>query len=246
MDLSTPDVAGAKRFYSAVFGWEFADSGEDLGGYVMASVKGNSVAGIGTAKPGARPAWLLYFSVSDAEKLELVIPENGGAVLVPSFDVGELGRALVATDPAGAPFGAWQAKQHIGAELVNEPGALTWEDLRSNDPAASQSFFAKLFGYRFDSVPMAPDGYAVFAAEGDEAPMGGIGGMMDMAGAPSHWIVCFGVGDADEAMTVARDSGGSVVKEAKDTPYGRIAMLGDNAGATFCVISSPSGPDRSG
>ena len=43
------------------------------------------------------------------------------------MDVGTQARMLVAVDPAGAVFGAWQAGEHTGAQLVKEPGAFTWE-----------------------------------------------------------------------------------------------------------------------
>ena len=38
------------------------------------------------------------------------------------FDVFDAGRMTIATDPSGAHFGVWQAGQHIGAQLANDPG----------------------------------------------------------------------------------------------------------------------------
>ncbi len=36
----------------------------------------------------------------------------------------------VVQDPTGAFFSIWQAKGSIGAEIVNEPGTLCWNELR--------------------------------------------------------------------------------------------------------------------
>ena len=84
----------------------------------------------------------------------------------------------IAADPSGAVFGIWQAGQMIGSSLVNEPGGLTWEDLRSTDPAAAQDFYRALFGYRLDPVEMAGPDYGTFALPGEQAPLGGMGPMM--------------------------------------------------------------------
>ena len=46
----------------------------------------------------------------------------GGQVLMPATDIGDAGRMAFVADPTGAAVGLWQANQHIGATLVNEPG----------------------------------------------------------------------------------------------------------------------------
>ena len=49
------------------------------------------------------------------------------------FDVMDVGRMAVIVDPAGAALCLWEPKRHIGASLVNTPGALTWNDLLTPD-----------------------------------------------------------------------------------------------------------------
>ena len=151
-------------------------------------------------------------------------------------------------DPAGAAFGVWQAGEHIGAQMVNEPGAITWEDLRSNDPDASRSFFASLFGYRFDPIGEAMPGYTTFAFADEEAPLGGMGPVLGAEVQPSHWDVYFNVDSTDEAVSRAEAAGGGVLSPALDGPYGRMAALADPAGAAFTVIEADQSrmPDRSG
>lgn len=247
-DLMTPDVAAAKAFYADVLGWTYQDSEQEYGGYAVAEVRGAAAGGIGPQREGARTAWTLYLASDDADATAAAISEHGGTVLLPPGDVGPLGRMLVAADPTGAAFGVWQGGSHIGAGIVNEPGGLTWEDLRSPDPDAARAFYTAVFGYRTDALPMAGPDYATFALAGEEAPLGGMGGMMGADGAPAHWLVYFGVADAAAAAGAAERSGGSVLAPAFETPYGRMAGLADPAGAAFWVVETTGEdqPDRAG
>ena len=62
------------------------------------------------------------------------VREAGGTVVVDPFDVFDAGRMTIAQDPTGAVFGVWQAGEHIGAQLANEPGTLNWNECRTTDP----------------------------------------------------------------------------------------------------------------
>jgi predicted enzyme related to lactoylglutathione lyase len=248
-DVMATDVRASGAFYSAVLGWTVPEPEEQWGGYVTAEVGGNVVAGIGPVQQGARAAWTLYLATDDAEGVVATASEHGGTVLGPVMDVADLGRMAILTDPAGAVFGLWQAGTMIGAGLVNEPGGLVWEDLRSSDPDAARSFYGALFGYEQEAVEMAGPDYTVFRLPSEQAPLGGMGGMMGSPdGTPSHWLVYFAVADADAAVTAAEAAGGSVLSPAKDTPFGRMAWLADPDGAAFTVMrvdpSAPT-PDRS-
>lgn len=207
------------------------------------------VAGIGPLQ-GGPAAWTVYLASDDVEGLAARAPEHGGTVLAPVMDVGDLGRMAILADPSGAAFGLWQAGTMIGAGMVNEPGGLTWEDLRASDPDASRAFYGALFGYDYDRIEMAGPDYTTFRLPSEQAPLGGMGGMMDSPeGTRSHWLVYFGVADTDAAVAAAQAAGGSVVSPAKDTQFGRMAWLADPDGAVFTVMSidtAQPGPDRSG
>jgi hypothetical protein len=145
---------------------------------------------------------------------------------------------IAASDPSGAVFGVWQAGEHIGAGIVNEPGGLTWEDLRSTDPAAAKTFYASVFGYEFDPLPTAGDDYDMFKLPGSD-PVGGMGGMMGLDGMPSHWVVYFGVADTDAAVARAEAKGGRAVVAPFDTEFGRMAALSDPGGTVFFLAQAP-------
>jgi predicted enzyme related to lactoylglutathione lyase len=144
---------------------------------------------------------------------------------------------VVAADPSGAMFGAWEANQLNGIGLHGQTGALSWNDLRSADPDRAREFYAAVFGYHYAPVEMAGPDYTTFSLTADGLPIGGIGGMMGMDGYPSHWIVYLAVPDVDEAVSRTPELGGHVVSPGFDTPYGRMAALADPTGASFWVLT---------
>lgn len=244
-DLMASDVAASSAFYTAVLGWEVPAPDDAYGGYVVAHVGGAATAGIGPTREGARTAWTLYFATDDAEATAAAVREHGGTVVAPPADVMDLGRMAIVSDPAGAVFGLWQAGSFNGSQLVGEPGALSWEDLRSTDPATAKAFYTGVFGHEVTPLDMAGPDYGTFSAPGDPAPYGGMGGTFG-AGGPSHWLVYFAVADPDAAVAAAEQAGGSVVAPAFDTPFGRMAGLADPDGAVFWVArgNDQQVPDR--
>ena len=249
-DVSATDVRATGAFYAAVLGWSVPEPEEQWGGYVTAEADGRMAAGIGPLQDGGPAAWTPYFATDDVEGLTARASEHGGTVLAPVMDVGPLGRMAILADPSGAPFGLWQAGTMIGAAVVNEPGGLVWEDLRSADPDAARAFYGALFGYEFEALEMAGPDYATFRLPDEPHVLGGTGGLMDLPdGTPSHWLVYFSVADTDAATAAAQASGGTVVAPPVDTPFGRMACLADPDGATFMVMTTDPaqpGPDRDG
>ncbi|MDQ2791473.1 MAG: VOC family protein [Pseudonocardiales bacterium] len=238
VDLSVPsaDLGAAKEFYGAVFGWSFLDLGPDFGHYQICQVDGRAAAAIGPLMAEGQPsAWQTYLASDDVDGTAKSIAANGGTLFAEPMDVPGAGRMCVALDPAGAPFGVWQAGGSIGIEIYNEPGGLVWNDTRQPDPDAARQFYAEVFGYRYQPVRGAPPDYTTIHLDGD--PVGGMGGMMGApAGTPAHWVAYFSVADADAAVAAATAGGGSVLGGPDDTPYGRIAFLTDPNGAVFAVM----------
>jgi predicted enzyme related to lactoylglutathione lyase len=61
---------------------------------------------------------------------------------------------------------------------------------------------------------------------------------MDVSGTddPEGWSVYFAVADTDAAVAAAEEAGGTELRPAEDTPYGRMAWLADPQGARFKVL----------
>ena len=151
IDLVVPDQQGAIDFYGSLFGWSGEIGPPETGGYSVCMFEGHPVAGIMssqgmTDQPAPPIAWTTYLCTPDASATEEAVTRNGGNVLVGAMDVMEHGRMLVAADPSGAVFGAWEPKQFIGAGTVNQPGSLIWNELNTSDPDAASSFYSAVFG----------------------------------------------------------------------------------------------------
>ena len=239
IDLGTTDVAGAQSFYGSLFGWTFDDQGEEAGHYVMCLKDGKPVAGMMQADPdsGMPVAWSSYVTVRDADATAAAVRDAGGQVLQEPFDVMTAGRMSVLMDPTGAVICTWQPNEHIGAHLVNEHGALTWNELITPDPDAAAAFYGKVFGWAAE--PFGGD-YTGFKLAGrDDA----IAGMMrpPMEGMPPYWNVYFAVDDCDATAGAAESAGASVLMPPTDMEgVGRLAALMDPQGAGFSVITNAS------
>ncbi|KAA2252973.1 VOC family protein [Solihabitans fulvus] len=244
IDLSTPDIEASKKFYGALFGWDFEVGPPETGGYTNAQLQGKNVAGLMQQMPDMSPpeagppvtAWSTYLASDDVDATAAAIEANGGRLMMPAMDVMDLGRMLVAFDPLGTMIGAWQAGRHKGAELANEPGTFVWNELATTDVAVARPFYAAAFGVEI-SGPMSEDfDYTTFRSAGRD-----VGGIYPAdEGTAAQWKVYFGVADTDAAAKTATDNGGTVVSEPTDTPYGRMATIRDPQGAMFSIMSTPA------
>ncbi len=238
VDLSTSDPAAAKEFYGGLFGWEVADAGpvEETGGYAMFTLRGKQVAGIGPLMDPNQPqVWSTYISTDDADAATARARDAGAQVIVEPMDVMEAGRMAVVIHPAGGVVGFWQPRLHTGAELVNEPGSLTWNQLHTRDKDGATAFYGAVFGWTqhdFGGIPVFGLGERRIA------------GMMDMPPGtpdevPAYWITIFAVGDCDASVAKATELGGAVVAPPSDIPdVGRFALLTDPQGVYFGIIAS--------
>ena len=239
MDLATPDLDKAKAFYGELFGWEFFDSGAEFGHYNMALLQGQGAAGMGPMQPGSQmpSAWTVYFSSDDAAADAARAAELGGQIFMDAMAVGDLGVMAICADPTGAVFGLWQAKQHIGASIVDEPGTMAWSEVNTRDAAKAAEFYGKLFNL----TPSKMEGMEYFQLmRGDKSHCGVLQMDEQWGDLPPHWTQYFAVTDTDAVAAKAAAAGGTVHVPPFDTPYGRIAVIGDPFGATFSILTPPS------
>ena len=173
-DLQTSDQQAAKAFYRSLFMWELEDTpAGEAGVYTMASIGGLDVAAIaGLQDESIPPHWSSYVAVADADAAAARARELGTAVVAEPFDVFDSGRMVVIQDPQGAFLNLWQAREHIGARLVNAPGAMSWNDLATPDPPAAAAFYGELFGWRAEEVPESDGRY--WSIHNGERPNGGL------------------------------------------------------------------------
>jgi predicted enzyme related to lactoylglutathione lyase len=239
-DVTTPDVHGAARFYSDLFGWEAnTDPRPEAGGYTMFTRNGKNVAAASPPmQEGMPPHWTVYLAADDVDAVAGRIRDAGGNVLMDPFDVFDAGRMTVAVDPSGAVFGVWQAGLHIGAQLRAEPGTITWAEAQSTDAERARPFYERVFGSEVEVADSGPAaGYVVFKVDGEPA-CGLVQIGDDWGPVPSHWSVVFQVEDCDAAVARARELGGSLLREPTSLEgIGRFAVVADPFGAPFQVIA---------
>jgi hypothetical protein len=241
VDLGVPDIARASRFYAGLFGWDIQAGPPEAGGYAMCLKDGRPVAGIGPQQgpPGTPPTWTVYLAADDADATASKITPAGGQILVAPMDVMDAGRMAVAADAAGAVFGIWQARSHTGFGLASEPGAVCWNENFSRDLDRNEAFYQAVFGYEFGAMPDPDFRYATLKLGGTE--VGGIGelGSGFPPDVPAHWSTYFAVTATDAAVETITALGGSVSQAPWDTPYGRMAVVSDDQGAVFSLMTLP-------
>ena len=246
-DVQTTDPSAAKAFYGSLFGWTFDDRQSPDGGgvYSMAMLNGETVAAVAPMPPsapeGMPPVWNTYIAVDDVDASVGKVGPAGGQVMMPGFDIGDAGRMAFIADPTGAAVALWQAKQHVGATLVNETGTVIWNELITDKPESALSFYQAVVGITHSTMEMAPGQNYMLLKVGDAD----VGGCMEppMPGVPNHWHVYFAVDDADATAAKPSAEGGQVVQEPFDIPaVGRSAVLSDPQGAVFSVLKPTGQP----
>lgn len=107
-ELNTRDVASAREFYSAVFGWSYDEREFETGVYVSLKVGDDTVGGIlditGRVPDEVPDHWLAYFAVDDVDAVVARAAESGGEAVFGPQDLAEVGRIAVLQDPWGAVF----------------------------------------------------------------------------------------------------------------------------------------------
>lgn len=253
LDLGAPDVPAAAAFYRAVLGWEYepmsdegGGEGEDMEGGAFRK-EGKVVGGLGKlTEEGARSAWMIYYTVDDADATTQTVERRGGTVRVPPRDLGDWGRMAQYTDPLGGQFAVWQPGKDQGFELADEPGSLSWTELFTTDGAAAKEFYGGVFGWQYGEMPL-PEGkgtYSLIKPAGlpEDRMQGGVMELreedLSLTNGRPYWHPVFAVTDCDTAVAAVTDNGGSVQMGPEDAEgVGRLAICLDPSNADFVLLA---------
>ena len=138
-------------------------------------------------------------------------------------------------------LGAWEPRESVGAERVNDPGCVTSNELSTDDVERAAVFYSELFGWRIEEIDTG-GGPRYWTIGHEGAAAGRNGGMRELApaqqeaGVAPHWMPYFTVESATEAIATTDRHEGSLLAGPIDVPAGRFAVLGDPQGAIFAIF----------
>jgi uncharacterized protein len=237
-DNSSTNVEKARPFYTELMGWTVEETPMGHGlMYSFLKLDGHTAAAISPMLPdmeaqGMPSMWSTYITVDDIHAMVEKVTAAGGTVIAPPFQVFDSGWMMTVQDPAGAIINFWQPLSHIGAYIVNTPGAMVWNEMATRDVEKAEAFFAQVLGWTFDT---SEPGYHYIHNNG--RLNGGIVRMDENWGEiPPHWQVSFSVSDVDAVVEKAKALGGTIISGIDTTDVGRFAIINDPAGAMFAVI----------
>jgi predicted enzyme related to lactoylglutathione lyase len=167
-DLVSTDLDAATAFYTGLFGWEPEDMPMPGGGgvYRFFRLGGRDAAAAGTMPPemaaqGIPSHWNVWVA-GDADQTVERATAAGGQVLMAPATLGPSGRLAMIADPGGAAVGVWQADQHVGAGVVDEPGAMTWSEVNTRAFEDNQRFYHQVFGWTAEPLEAPGVNYALW------------------------------------------------------------------------------------
>ncbi|MGW6459516.1 VOC family protein [Streptomyces sp. NPDC055078] len=244
VSLMVHGLDAIQAFYGELFGWEYSPGPAQLGPYVRALLDGKEVAGLGQLPADRRLpiAWTPYLATDDADADAETVRCSGGTVGVGPLDAGDAGRMAIATDPAGAVFGLWQAAAHGGTALHGTHGTPVWHELLTVETSSVAKFYETVFDYEAEPAePDTPGGVDLVTLSLDDRPVAALRGVgrslpRDRG---TYWMTWFEVGDPDDTARRVTALGGHVLRPPEDGPHGRSAIVTDPEGAVFTVVRSP-------
>ncbi|MBV1788521.1 VOC family protein [Marinobacterium sp. D7] len=251
-ELLTDDADAAQAFYSDVIGWQTVDSGVPNMDYrILQATDPDSgeVNPVGGMMPlteemragGARPVWLGYIAVEDVDHCVARITEAGGRVMLPPFDIDDVGRIAMVTDPQGVPFYIMRgfSEETSLAFAFDRPrvGHCGWNELRTTDPAAAKQFYGELFGWQKEGeMDMGEEGCYEFLRHG--SVLGAVMPKPDTMPMPM-WHFYFRVADIDRAVDKIASAGGQLTFGPVQVPGGDYIVKGiDPQGASFSLVGA--------
>ena len=246
-ELLTADPKAAKAFYDDVVGWnidaESAPGGMDYRMIVAPDGNVGGVMGLNAdmIAGGAKAVWLGYFGVDDVDATVAAIVADGGQVHLPAFDIPNVGRLAMVTDPQGVPFYVMRGASPESSTAYARTGLghVSWNELVSPDDAGALAFYGKHFGItKVGAMPMGPMGDYSFIANAESAgePIGAV--MKAPEGSHPGWGFYFRVPEIEAAKARVIAAGGKVRMGPHQVPGGEWTLhCDDPEGVSFGLVA---------
>jgi predicted enzyme related to lactoylglutathione lyase len=243
-DLMSTDVEKSKRFYGELFGWRIEK--EPKGPYHLIRVGEQMIGGmLKNEMPGVPSHWFGYVSVENVEGAVETALKHGGKAIVKKEVIPDVGEFAVIADAHGAvtaPFKSARAGGDEGAHTRPQPFSFVWDELLTPDPSAAERFYAALYGWKTQHMPMPNFTYTLWKHPTERDEKGeprGLGGMMKMPPGVPHpfWLTYVHVPECDATLAKAQKLGAMVPMPAMSVPnVGRFATIIDPTMAAIAVL----------
>jgi hypothetical protein len=241
VELVTPDLAAAKRFYAGLFGWTFRDIQAGGTEYAEAFLGGRPIAGLIhknlPASERRQPAWLSFFAVGDVDAAKRVALQNGAKVLFEPHNIPDRGREAVFADPQGAVFAVLASSSGDPPDVLAAPGDWIWASLITSDPDTDAAFYQSLFGYEVFELPASEGAQHLLLASHDYARASINSLPANRPNAHPYWLNYVRVEDTVNMTAKVVALGGRVLVEPwTDRHGGKVAVVADPSGAAFGLL----------
>lgn len=117
---------------------------------------------------------------------------------------------------------------------TSRTGKFSWNELMTTDVESAKAFYAKLFGWTAETMPM-PNGSDYYFFKKDGEPAAGMMGITEEMGPiPPHWMSYVEVADLDASVAAATAGGGAILNgPIQVSDMGILAVVKDPQGAVF-------------
>ena len=239
-DLVTDDLAAARKFYGAVFGWKFHTVAGAPASYTVVEHAGRNIAGmfVQAPPPGATSTarWLALLSVKDPVAAVRFVESQGGSVVVKPATLMGRGTHVLFRDPQGAVFGVLKSDSGDPADTPVADGDFFWLDLLARDPAQAAKFYRGLAGYEVHLRELGPGVTRAVLASGGYS-RAGIAPLPAPVKQPG-WLPYILVDDVAGTLKKVRAAGGKVLVEPRaDLLEGNLAVIADPRGGVLGIVN---------
>jgi predicted enzyme related to lactoylglutathione lyase len=235
-DYVSNEARKAQGFFGELFGWKTNDVPMPGGRYTMIVAAGGPIGGY-TQPPPVNTHWLSYLLVADARATAAQVASIGGTIAKPAFAIGEVATMALVVDPLGAAFALWQPNRvDDTGDYKGTPGTWIWNELYSDSPDRSATFYKAIGGFEVETMMMGgagpgPNRYEILKSDGKRRA-----GIMKLPGMPPHWMPYVQVANRDAVIEKAKKLGADL-KTAETVPgIGRLAVFIDPLGAPLGIL----------
>lgn len=240
-DLLTDRIDRASRFYADLLGWQYRiEHASDFAwrpgqpaDYPLIISKQAAHGGFVHPDIQVSPGWLAYVMVNDVAGTAERARTLGASILREPFDVPGVGRSALICDPWGAVICAFSPTHGFPPPS----GVFVWDQLVTDESAAAQCFYQKLFGWSTTKITSdVGNEYGLFNS-GNAEPVAVLRQSLENSGTRAQWIGFLAVDDLDRSVARAVELGATLVQPPdRLRGAGRFAILRDPVDSRFGLI----------